>query len=382
MYLDHHPFGIYINFPFCPNKCHFCSFGSRIFQQPAVSRYFKAVQSEISYYGGDATYRARKVSSVYVGGGTPTLSSEDLPLLLKTLKNYFLIASSAEISLEAHPSGLRSERLVPLLQEGFNRISLGVQSFHDPDLKWMNRGHSVQEVYEAVLQAREAGFKNMNLDLIYGFPGQTLSQWKENIYSAVKLSPEHLSVYGLTVEEKTYLDYLKKEGRFEEINDELQADMYQMAIRILEKEGFAQYEVSNFAKPGFESKHNLLYWTQGNFLGIGAHAASYEDGVHTLNDGTVEGYIRKVDQNGTAVVESERIDLEGQFKEALVFGLRKRTGIRLSELNPEYRRYFALYLTKLEALSKEGFLKQNGRESFSLTEKGVLFSDHISVTLS
>jgi oxygen-independent coproporphyrinogen-3 oxidase len=379
---DQRPLGIYLNFPFCPNKCHFCSFGSRIFQQPVVSRYFEAVQKEIIHYGGNSSYRKRMVNTVYVGGGTPTLISEDLPLLIKTIKRHFQIDPSAEISLEAHPAGIRSERLIPLLHEGFNRISLGVQSFHDPDLEWMNRGHSVQEVYDAVHHVRQAGFKNLNLDLIYGFPGQTLSKWKKNLYSAVKLSPEHLSVYGLTLEEKTYLDYLKKQGRFEESDDELQAEMYQMALRVLRNEGFIQYEVSNFSKPGFESKHNLHYWTQGDFLGVGAHAASYYKGVHALNETSVEGYIRKVYENGTAVAESERLDLEGQFKEALVFGLRKSAGVRLSDLNSEYRPYFTLYLPRLAALSEEGFLKQDEDEYFSLTEKGLLFSDHISVTLS
>jgi len=335
----------------------------------------------MSHYGQVSALKERVANTVYIGGGTPTLVSQELPLMIKNLRNQFQLDTFAEISLEAHPAGIQTEDLIPLLRAGFNRISLGIQSFHDSDLVYLNRGHTVQEAYEAFYHARHAGFKNISIDLIYGLPGQTISQWKDNIFSAVKLSPEHLSVYGLTLDDRTYFDYLKKQGKLEETEDELQAEMYLFARRELEKEGFIQYEVSNFAKPGFESQHNLYYWTQGDFLGLGAMAASFLKGVHSMNEKTVEGYIRKITAFGSAVEQSERLDLESQFKEALVFGLRKNTGVKLSELNPEYFSFIGSSLPKLLALCHEGFLKQVQEEHFILSEKGLLFSDHVSMTL-
>lgn len=370
-----------MNFPFCPGKCHFCSFGSRLYDQPVVTRYIEALLRELKQYGETDPFRNREVSTVYLGGGTPTLNTEALPRLIHQLKRCFRLDPAAEISLEAHPADIRSERLNPLLEAGFNRISFGAQSFHGPDLEWMNRGHTVQDIYDACRQARKAGFENINIDLIYGFPGQTLEMWQENLVSAINLLPEHISIYGLTLEEKTYLDYLKKQGKFEESDDDLQAEMYLLAIRLLEEGGFRQYEVSNFAKPKFESRHNLHYWSEGDYLGIGSHAASYLAGTHSLNEGTVEGYIRKVNEKGTATNSSDTLDLEEQFKQALVFGLRKRSGVRFSDLRPEYSPYFGSTLPKLIELVQTGFLKRNLESYFSLTEKGLLFSDHVSMTL-
>ena len=374
--------GLYLNFPFCPVKCHFCSFGSKLFHPPTVSRYMKAIQRELIYYSKIPVYQEKVVNTVYIGGGTPTLVSEDLPELLKSIQNHFKLESSAEITVEAHPSGISSERLSGLVRGGFNRISFGVQSFLDSDLIRMNRGHSVQEVYDAYQHARQAGFKNINLDLIYGLPGQTLCQWEENLQSAIELSPEHLSVYGLTLEEKTYFYHMSRQGTFEEADDTIQAEMYQVAIQKLKREGFNQYEVSNFARPGHESRHNLHYWTQGNFLGLGAFASSYFEGVHTSNLSSVEGYLRKVDETGSAIEHSESLDLESRFKEALIFGLRKCAGISLSEFDPEYQTYFHRVLPKLIGLSRQGFLDHESENSFSLTENGLLFSDHVSMILS
>ncbi|MHB8481268.1 MAG: radical SAM family heme chaperone HemW [Nitrospiria bacterium] len=378
---DHYFMGLYLNFPFCPVKCHFCSFGSRLFHLPTVNRYFEAIQRELIHYSGILAYRERVVNTVYIGGGTPTLVSEGLPQLLKSVQNCFELDSAAEITVEAHPAGISSERLSGLVQGGFNRISFGVQSFRDSDLTLMNRGHSVQEVYEAYDYARGAGFKNINLDLIYGLPGQTLSQWEENLHSAINLSPEHLSVYGLTLEEKTYFYHLNQQGAFEEAEDEIQAEMYRMTLQMLKQAGFNQYEVSNFARAGFESRHNLHYWTQGNFLGLGASACSYFEGVHTSNISSVEGYLRKVAETGTTVEQTEVLDLGTRFKEALIFGLRKNAGIRLSSFDSGYQSFVEGYLPKLTGLSRQGFLKNVNDDSFSLTEKGLFYYDHISMTL-
>lgn len=374
--------GVYLNFPFCPVKCHFCSFGSKLFQRTTVNRYMEAIKQELIQYSQIPAYQEKVVNTVYIGGGTPTLVSEDLPELIKCVQDHFHLGSSPEITVEAHPAGISTERLTRLVQGGFNRISFGAQSFHDDDLTRLNRGHSVQEVYEAYHHARQAGFGNINLDLIYGLPEQTLAQWQENLISAVKLSPEHLSIYGLTLEEKTYFYHLHQHGTFEEVEDEIQADMYRLGIQTLKTAGFNQYEVSNFAKPGFESRHNFHYWTQGNFLGLGAFASSYFEGVHSSNVPSVEGYLRKIEENGMAIEHAESLDVKTRFKEALIFGLRKNAGIRLSEFDPEYREFFNTYLPKLIGLSNEGFLKREDEEAFSLTETGLLYSDHISMTLS
>jgi oxygen-independent coproporphyrinogen-3 oxidase len=374
--------GLYLNFPFCPVKCHYCSFGSRLFHRETVDRYMAALKKEIRHYGEDPLYRERGVDTVYLGGGTPTLIADELPGLLDEIKTHFQVAPSVETTLEAYPSGMSAESFSRLKEGGFNRISFGVQSFLDEDLTFFNRDHTAQDVYQAFNQARQAGFKNISLDLIYGPPGQTLARWEENLTLALDLEPEHLSVYGLTLEDKTYFDYLKDHGKFIEADDGLQGEMYLAALRRLKSRGYEQYEVSNFARSGFECRHNLYYWTQGNFLGLGATASSYIEGTHFSNISSIDGYIRKINEEGSAMEHSETLDPEGRFKEGLIFGLRKCSGITLSDFGPEYEDYLEKYRIKLKKLVGQGFLKNDHQDVFSLTDTGLLFSDHISMTLS
>jgi oxygen-independent coproporphyrinogen-3 oxidase len=376
------PFGIYLSFPFCPVKCHYCAFGTRLYSPNGVSRYGEGIRAELNMARRRPELGGRTVGSIYIGGGSPTLLPDELSNDLKQIKEHFDVRPDAEISLEAYPSGIHAENLAPLVKEGFNRISFGVQSFFDEDLVRMNRSHTAREVHDAIRESRDAGFWNLNLDLIYGLPGQTLRQWEENLRIALQISPEHLSVYGLTIEENTHLSFLEKRGRFRETDDELTAEMFETAISILRGAGYHHYEISNFARPGRESRHNLLYWTQGDFLGIGPGAASYLSGRHTLNEATLDGYLRKIHDGESPVAESETLTIESRLQDAIVFGLRKLSGVHLESMQEAYRSLMPGWIPRLDKLVDQGYLRKTGKSRFSLTEKGILFSDHVSMMLS
>lgn len=374
-------FGIYIQFPFCPTRCHFCSFGTHVYHAPSVNRYLDALKREIRFYGENPRLKEYEAETLYLGGGTPTLAPEEIPPLIEEIRRHFQVSPKAEISLEAHPGALSQKDLRIFRESGFNRLTLGVQSFSEEDLLAMNRGHGAEDSRRAYHQARSEGFENVALDLIYGMPGQTLGRWEEELEEAIGMGPEHLSVYGLTIEEDTVFHYLREKGKFKETDEETQAAMYLSARKKIRESGYRHYEISNYAREGFECRHNLLYWTQGEFLGLGASASSYLGETHFSNVESVDGYIRKVEMEGSGAESPERLAPEKQFREALVFGLRKCSGVRLSQMKAAYRPFFPAVLPMLSELSKEGFLQEEDCDLFHLSERGLLLADHVSQRL-
>ena len=268
------PFALYVHIPFCSAKCTYCDFNSYAGQDSLMAPYAEAVALEAALWSPHVA--GRRVETVFFGGGTPSLLPLDhMRTIVTALRARFDIASGAEFSLEANPGTVDLAHLQGLRQLGFNRISFGVQSFHEEELRRLERIHDAQEVEDAYRWARDAGFENINLDLIYGLEGQTLAAWQANLETALALGPDHLSLYALTLEEGTPLTRDVERGRSAGPDLDLQADMFEWSRERMTEAGYQHYEVSNWARPGRECRHNLVYWHNGDWLGLGAGAHSH-----------------------------------------------------------------------------------------------------------
>ncbi|MEO8457429.1 MAG: radical SAM family heme chaperone HemW, partial [Chloroflexota bacterium] len=268
------PLSVYIHVPFCSLKCSYCDFNSYANLEQLVPEYVRAMQSEMRIWS--PALAGRPVPTVFFGGGTPSLLPlEHLTSIIGTLRETFALDPDAEITLEANPGTISLEFLRGLIELGVNRLSFGVQSFDDDELVALDRIHTSDEVRQGYAWAREAGFKRVNLDLIYGLTGQTLERWQSNVEQALALAPEHLSLYALTVEEGTKLAYDIDHGRAPEPDADLQADMWDWSRERLAAAGYEHYEISNWARPSEECRHNVVYWRNGNWLGLGPGAHSH-----------------------------------------------------------------------------------------------------------
>lgn len=292
--MDDKRIGIYIHIPFCLKKCPYCGFYSAppapnlpdcsekgirddfIYDNICIRKYKERIISEIKSFEGSR----RTADSIFFGGGTPTLMPPIyIEEIINAIKEKFTVPYDCEITMEGNPGTFDKEKLTKYYEAGVNRLSIGIQSFDDEVLKTLGRIHDASEAEDAFLAARAAGFDNINLDLMFGIPGQTISKWTSTIQKAIKLNPEHISFYSLQLEEGTpYLERFER-GEFDEIPDEVDRDMYHLAIRDLKAAGYKHYEISNASKPGFECRHNLKYWTGQEYVGFGDSAASYIDGT-------------------------------------------------------------------------------------------------------
>jgi oxygen-independent coproporphyrinogen III oxidase len=267
-------FSLYVHIPFCTAKCTYCDFNSYAGQNSLMAPYAQAVAKEARLWAPHMA--GRRAETVFFGGGTPSLLPlAEMQVILEAIGDCFDIAPEAEVSLEANPGTVDAAHLAGLRRLGFNRISFGVQSFHDEDLRTLERVHDAEEVEQAYAWAREAGFENVNLDLIYGLVGQTLEGWQINLERALAMVPEHLSLYALTLEDGTPLTRDVNRGRSLGPDLDLQADMFEWSIERMKRSGFHHYEVSNWARPERECRHNLVYWRNGDWLGLGAGAHSH-----------------------------------------------------------------------------------------------------------
>ena len=369
------PLGIYIHVPFCRSKCQYCDFyslgGSR--DKNDTDRYMQALISHFKETG--ALAKDYEVDTVYFGGGTPSFyGAAGLVRIFNELQRRFNISPDAEITFEANPDSVAPAMLQTLHKEGFNRISLGVQNDEDEVLKKLGRPHTYEQAINAVRHARQAGFQNISVDLMYGLPNQTFDQWKQTLNHVMDLEPDHISCYGLKVEPGTPMwDY--KDCITLPDGDE-QADMYLYTCDKLEELGYLQYEISNFARVGFESRHNLKYWTGGEYLGFGPSAASDFAGKRFTIVRDLHGYCDGVLSGGTILTECEEIPPRERAGEYLMLRLRTARGIDAEE----YMRSFLLPFRPLDQLLQKckelGFAKQEGT-SWHLTPKGMLVSNSI-----
>jgi oxygen-independent coproporphyrinogen-3 oxidase len=315
------PVGLYLHIPFCVQKCSYCDFNSYAGLESLFESYVRALTGEMRSLA--ASWGLLRVRAIYVGGGTPTV----LPLsllrdVLAECRANFDVATGPEVTAEANPGTVDEDYLSGLLAAGFNRISLGVQSFDDDELRLLWRLHDADQARRAYYQARTAGFSNVNLDLIFGLPGQTVDGWLATLQQALDLGTEHLSLYALTLEEHTPLAGRIARGELPAPDDDLAAEMYELAEAELARAGYVHYEISNWARPGFECQHNLIYWHNLPYLGLGAGAHSWFAGQRWANVRLPRAYIEKVEHGDSPVAESEEIGPELEMAETAILGLR------------------------------------------------------------
>jgi oxygen-independent coproporphyrinogen-3 oxidase len=361
-------------------RCIYCDFVSGIYEPVKSEAYVRALKKELT-----AIPDKRPLSTVYIGGGTPTaLSTDLLSKLINHIFDIFQLAENHEATIEANPGTLDREKLQVLRSSGINRISMGVQSFDDKELSFLGRIHTSEEAEQAVYLARDSGFKDIGIDLIYSIPGQEMSTWKKNLEKAVNLKPEHISAYELTVEKKTALhDYLIKSNIPHPSEEDKIIEMYEYAIDYLTSEGFIHYEISNFARPDHFSRHNLNYWDRGEYYGAGLGAHSFLNAKRYRNMDNLEEYIREVSNGSSPVKEQEDITDEMALSEAIFLGLRKTGGIIVESIAERYNKnILSHYQKELKDLKQAGLIETEVSDCsyetvLRLTRKGLLVSNEI-----
>ena len=371
--------GIYVHIPFCKSKCEYCDFysigGGR--DKRLTDDYLQTLADHIKETGALAPdYR---VDTVYFGGGTPSFfGAENLEKILDEIHRHFRLTSDAEITAEANPDSVTLSGLRRMLRAGFNRLSIGVQSDDDEMLKKLGRPHNFQQAKQAMELARKAGFANISLDLMYGLPNQTVSQWKETVLNIISLRPEHISCYGLKVEENTPLWSYKDCANLP--SDDAQAQMYLEAVKLLEEYGYEQYEISNFAKKGFHSRHNMKYWTGEEYLGFGPNAASDFGGRRFTIIRDLKRYISGIANEQAVLDENEEIPMRERAGEYIMLRLRTAQGICREEYEKQYLLPFRPLEEELRHYADNGLAKQVGKR-WRLTPSGWLLSNQIILQL-
>ena len=367
--------GIYIHIPFCRSKCDYCDFYSLAGREDRMDAYQKALLAHIAETAPLA--QGIPVDTIYFGGGTPSFYGDKrLRELLAAIRKQFQVAENAEITLEANPDSVDLKSLRRLRKAGFNRISIGMQSACPEELAAIHRPHTAKQVDEAVAAAKKARFKNLSLDLIYGLPGQTMDSWKATVEHALSLIPQHLSCYGLKVEEGTPLAARVAEG--EQLpDDDTQADLYLWTVGRLQRAGLPQYEISNFAKPGFESRHNLRYWLTKSYIGFGPGAHSDFGGRRYSFVRDLDGYIDGVLRGGAIIDSEELIPQRERGGEYLMLRLRTARGIEEWEYRGNYFMDFAPLERRLEEFQTQGWAKKTEEGRWRLTPRGFLVSNQL-----
>lgn len=369
------PLGIYVHVPFCKAKCAYCDFYSLPNAAEKMDIYVKAVTAHLTETAPRA--ERHRVDTIYFGGGTPTfLGAKRLREILSVILKKYDVAKDAEITFEANPdSACDWKELRALRRAGFNRVSLGMQSADDGELAEIGRVHTMDQVKAAVEAVRRAKLHNLSLDLIYGLPHQTMERWQASLSAAVALSPQHISCYGLKVEEGTPLSARQDSAGLP--GDEAQADMYLYTVDTLRHYGFFQYEISNFARQGYASRHNLKYWTLGEYAGFGPGAHSDFGGVRYAYARDLDTYIKGVLEGTPMLSENERIPQLDRDTEYLMLGLRTVRGILPREFESRYRQRFDCLLPFLRECEKAGYAVREDGGGWHLTPAGFLVSNQI-----
>ena len=370
--------GIYVHIPFCRRKCHYSNFFS-LASLKYKERFLDALKEEIflrkSYLNGIT------VGSIYLGGGTPSiLQVTEIEAILEYLRKYFILSDNIEITLEANPDDLDPAILREYMTIGINRLSIGVQSFFDDDLQYLNRIHSGQRAEESVLQAKKAGFSNISLDLIYGIPTLTVEKWKKNLEKAFSLEVPHISAYSLTVEPKTALDLLIQKKKLPGPAEDQVLEHFRILLQMMNEKKFEHYEISNFCKKGTYSRHNSMYWNGTPYLGLGPSAHSYNGISRQWNISNLVHYIDQINRN-ERFFESEELTQVQKYNEFVMVSLRTMWGCDLNTLRERFGEEPAVYFSRLAEryLISGEMIKGNG--IYYLTDEGKLFADGIAADL-
>ena len=363
---------LYIHIPFCRKKCLYCNFCSVTYDKPLAWDYIGVLIKQIEDLKG-------RFSSIYIGGGTPTvLENRFLEKLLKSLKKS--LNPETEFTIEANPESLSGEILGLFLNFGVNRLSIGTQSFNDAKLKKLGRVHNARAGLDAVYTAKKKGFKNISIDLIFGAWNEDMESWEEDLKKAVHLPVEHISAYALTYEEGTPLFGAQEKGEIRPQDNEEVGRMYEWTMGYLEKNGFRQYEVSNFAREGYPCLHNLNYWQNNSYIGLGASAVSYIEGTRKENISDIKEYISRVKKTKDYIIFQEKLSVKEKAQETAALKIRTKSGIDFEWFKGKTGfDFLELEAAALVKLTEAGFIGYNADKSaISLTQKGFLFSDIVS----
>jgi oxygen-independent coproporphyrinogen-3 oxidase len=364
--------GIYLHIPFCKSRCSYCDFATDVYRSiAAVERYVAALCREIENFAGDTPV----ADTIYLGGGTPSLlSPKQVEKILNAIRRKFSLASDIELTMEMNPATVTPENLRDFRSLGVNRASFGVQTFDDTELKRLARGHDAADARETFAMLRDTGFDNVSFDLIAGLPRQTLADWERNLREAIALQPEHLSLYLLEIHEGTPLAEQVRNGRQPRPDEELAAEMYEVMIDRLTSAGYGQYEISNFSKPGYESRHNSKYWALDPVYGFGVSAHSFDGSRRYSNERDTARYVQMVEGPGSAEFSREPVDLAS---EAAFLGLRMTDGVDVAAYNVRFGvDLLERYSRELSELSENGLVEITDAR-LRLTRKGLLYSNEV-----
>ena len=372
--MDKNEIGIYIHIPFCMKKCFYCDFVSYANKEDMIEKYIKALEKEIKIKAEEN--KLLKINTIYIGGGTPSfIDSKHIVYIINAIKESFNVKENAEITIEVNPGTVTKNKLEDYIKCGINRISIGLQTTNNELLKQIGRIHTYEQFLETYNLIRMVGFNNINVDLMLALPNQTIKDLEDSLNKVIMLKPEHISVYSLILEEKTKLYDLVESGKLELLDESIERNMYWKVKNILEQNGYKHYEISNFAKQGYESKHNLNCWNQEEYLGMGVAAHSYLNSKRYSNTENLEQYINKLlEEEGIKndiVTVHEEQTLEDKQKEYMLLGLRKIEGVKISDFKNKFVQN-PIYVCRkeLDKLVKEDLI-QVEENNIKLTKKGL-----------
>jgi len=367
--------GIYIHIPFCRQKCNYCNFFS-IASSRYKSDFIKALLKEIKLQ--KEYFSHKKINTIYFGGGTPSmLSIGEINSILNAINDSFSIEKNTEITIEANPDDLCVEKIIEIKNSSINRISIGIQSFNDDDLQYLNRKHNSEQAKNSISLLKDFGFENISLDLIYGIPTLTEKKWEQNLDYFFALEIPHLSAYSLTIESKTILDNLIRKGKAENISESQSIQHFKHLINRMEEKNYIHYEISNFSKPGCHSKHNSIYWTGGKYLGLGPSAHSFDGNSRQWNVSNISKYIQSIN-NDIVPAEVEILNTDQKYNEYIMTSLRTIWGCKEDEIKKQFGEKYLIHFIKIAKKHLKNKTLLCDENKYFLSQKGKLFADGIA----
>lgn len=370
--------GLYIHIPFCVTKCKYCDFNSFKIDLNEKIKYLNYLGEEMKLYKEEI--KNREIDSVFVGGGTPSILNEnETNILFEKIKENFNIKSNAEITMECNPGTLTLNKLKAMKKSGVNRLSIGLQAVQNHHLKYIGRIHTFEEFEKNYHDAKQMGFDNINIDLMYALPNQSREDWMESLEKVVKLNPTHISAYSLILEENTELFKMYERDEFNLLDENTDIEMYEYTINYLKSHGYNQYEISNYAKDNFECKHNVLYWKCEEYVGIGASASGYFNGIRYNNICELDNYEKMILEGEKPIEWEEKLSIKDEIEESIFLGLRMNEGIQISDFKEKYNFDFEKeYKNEIEKLSKMELIEIDNN-LMKLTQKGREISNSVFV---
>ena len=370
--------GLYIHIPFCVTKCKYCDFNSFKIDLNEKIKYLNYLGEEMKLYKEEI--KNRELDSVFVGGGTPSILNEnEINILFEKIKENFNIKSNAEITMECNPGTLTLNKLKVMKKSGVNRLSIGLQAVQNHHLKYIGRIHTFEEFEKNYHDAKQMGFDNINIDLMYALPNQSREDWMESLEKVVKLNPTHISAYSLILEENTELFKMYERDEFNLLDENTDIEMYEYTINYLKSHGYNQYEISNYAKDNFECKHNVLYWKCEEYVGIGASASGYFNGIRYNNICELDNYEKMILEGEKPIEWEEKLSIKDEIEESIFLGLRMNEGIQISDFKEKYNFDFEKeYKNEIEKLSKMELIEIDNNR-MKLTQKGREISNSVFV---